>query len=690
MKHGHARARSRTSRLITPIVVFALTAIGLVAVSTSALAAPTTTSTAVALAGNGDIGSVTSSYNPGGTSDGTLNASATLDTSLSWAQPALINVSYDPNLVRQGRSLDPTVSYTRVLPGTMTATYTLSADACVYVAGSCIGFSVTGITFNASGPCALLAGGSNYTCNLTSNSITLFEPCPGAFGTSICPLSPKVSAALVSTVTITPAALNTVRTALFAGTPGGTNSLALGESPIVDPLAISCSAAVGDDLTYQLGDFSTMPSVSVATGVQFTIQISAPVPAPITFPYITVASPTVPIDTVSNTLNVGAPGFALDFGAVQHNNIPPTLTVNPPTPQPGTEGSPIFFSASATGPCAAGATYVWTYSDGGHEYGASTQHTFPDDGVWSGNVTVTDTTGLTASSDFSVTVNNVAPAVVVVPAAATIQWGRDLTVQAQAVAASLVDQSTLTYQWNFADNTPVVTGGASQTHEWAQPGTYTPSVTVCDDGGGCTTQTFSLTVTKRATSIGYTGDTGGTFSASTNLSASLVDQFGQAVNGRSVAFTLGGSPAGSALTNAAGTASETTTVGLVAGSYPVAASFAGDALYLASGPAANTYAVVAMGSKLTYTGSTFGSPNKSVALSATVTDALGRPLSGQVVTFKVGSQTASATTNASGVAATTLVLTQKPGIYPLTASWPGIANEYLPASASSSFSLNKK
>jgi hypothetical protein len=685
MKHDPARSRSRIARLIVPILTLTITAVAIVALPASASAAPTTTSTAVALAGNGDIGSVTSSFN-----DGTLVASATLDTSLSWAQPALINVTYDPNLVRQGRSLDPTVSYTRALPGTMTATYAVSASACVNFGGSCIGISFGPINFTASGPCALLAGGSNYTCALTSNSITVFQLCPDIAGTSTCPLAPEVNASLVSTITVTPAALNTMRTAFFAGTAAGTDSLALGEQPLVDPLAITCGAAVGDDLTYQLGNLATIPGVSVSTGVQFDIKVSEPIPAPFTFPYVSVDTVTVPIDTVSNALNVTAPGFTLDLGAVAHNNIPPTLTVSPPTPQPGAEGSPIFFGASATGPCAAGSTFVWTFSDGGHEFGPSPQHTFPDDGVWSGNVTVTDTTGLTASSDFSVTVNNVAPAVVVLPATATIQWGRDLTVQAQAVAASLVDQSTLTYQWNFADNTPVVTGGASQTHQWAQPGSYTPSVMVCDDGGGCTTQTFSLTVIKRATSIGYTGDTSGTFSAATNLSASLVDQYGHAVNGRTVAFTLGGAPAGSALTNSVGTASRTATVGLLAGSYPITASFGGDSLYLASGPASTAYSVAPMASKLAYTGSTFGGPNKSVALSATVTDALGGALSGVVVTFKLGSQTVMATTNGTGVAATTLVLTQKPGIYAITASWPGVTNEYLPASASSSFSLNKK
>jgi hypothetical protein len=77
-------------------------------------------------------------------------------------------------------------------------------------------------------------------------------------------------------------------------------------------------------------------------------------------------------------------------------------------------------------------------------------------------------------------------------------------------------------------------------------------------------------------------------------------------------------------------------------------------------------------------------------VSAKVVDALGRPLAGYVVTFVIGSQQTTATTNSSGVAATTIVLNQKPGFYPLTASWPGDSGKYLGDSTSAQFSLNKK
>jgi len=116
----------------------------------------------------------------------------------------------------------------------------------------------------------------------------------------------------------------------------------------------------------------------------------------------------------------------------------------------------------------------------------------------------------------------------------------------------------------------------------------------------------------------------------------------------------------------------------------------GSALFDADNSATVPFAVSEMASKITYTGGLKGAPNKSTAVSAKVVDALGRPLAGYPVTFVIGSQSVTATTNSSGVAATQIVLTQKPGFYPLTASWAGDSGKYQGDSTSAQFSLNKK
>jgi hypothetical protein len=64
---------------------------------------------------------------------------------------------------------------------------------------------------------------------------------------------------------------------------------------------------------------------------------------------------------------------------------------------------------------------------------------------------------------------------------------------------------------------------------------------------------------------------------------------------------------------------------------------------------------------LVYTGDGVEQYSDQQLLTATLTDQTnGQPISGKTVTFKIGTQSASATTNASGVASTTLILNQDP------------------------------
>ena len=610
---------------------------------------------------------------------GSLSGTATADMSMDWSQVASVKVDWTDNLVRQGRSLDPTVTYSRPVPGSMTIHYNVSASL------SWDSFISVGVSagIDATGPCDLKAGGIDYVCHLTSDDVGILDPGLAALG------SPYVDAALTADVTVTPQQIDTLRTVTFAGTPAGTSTLHLQESPITDTLAVPCSAGAGDDLGYQLGTLTTTDALSVVTGIDF--KVGAIVPNPVTaIPGIKVqfTDQNVPLGTTPGSIDMSGDGSSTSMGAIQPNNIAPVVSVAPSFS--GNEGTPIAFSATATGPCAAGGSYKWSFSDGTHEFGAAPNHTFTDSGPYTGNVKITDTTGLTNTADFSVDVANLPPNVVVVPSAPTIKWGRPLTLQAQAVDPGTGDQPYLTYAWNFGDGTPIVTGGTSQTHQWALPGVYSGSVQVCDNDGGCTTQPVTVTVQKRDTSIGYVGDTGAAYSGNASVAASLVDEFGQGVNGVGVDFAFDGSSIGAAMTDLNGHAARSVPVSLLAGAHTASASFAGNALYNASGPSSSAFAVSTMSTKLTYTGATKGAPNKAAPLSATLTDALGRPLAGRTITFVVGSQSVTAVTNASGVASVNLVLTQKPAYYPLTVSWPGEASKYNASTTSMSFSLNKK
>jgi hypothetical protein len=197
---------------------------------------------------------------------------------------------------------------------------------------------------------------------------------------------------------------------------------------------------------------------------------------------------------------------------------------------------------------------------------------------------------------------------------------------------------------------------------------------------------------KRNTTTGYLGDTTGIYDTPGTLSASLFDEFGQAVNGRTVTFQIGTDGPLTALTNSSGIATKSYTPTLAAGTYTGSSTFAGDALYNLS-TSSNSFAVARKATSTTYTGATAGGPNKTIVLSAVLKDATGKPLVGRTITFHLGTQTATALTDANGVAATSLQLAQKNGTYTVSATFQTAgtdATKYLGSAQSTVFYLQVK
>lgn len=94
--------------------------------------------------------------------------------------------------------------------------------------------------------------------------------------------------------------------------------------------------------------------------------------------------------------------------------------------------------------------------------------------------------------------------------------------------------------------------------------------------------------------------------------------------------------------------------------------------------------------EVTYTGDTSGVYSDPINLEAVLIETLtGLPIADRLIVFTVGSQTASAVTDADGVASTTLILDQPAGLYEVTAVFEG-DEQYLDSSASSEFTLLKE
>ena len=103
-----------------------------------------------------------------------------------------------------------------------------------------------------------------------------------------------------------------------------------------------------------------------------------------------------------------------------------------------------------------------------------------------------------------------------------------------------------------------------------------------------------------------------------------------------------------------------------------------------------TVTVLTRSTTLTYTGAITGAYSDVVTLSATLTDNNSSAgINGKTITFTIGSQSATATTNASGVATTTLLLTQAPGNYNVATAFAGDVT-YLPSNDSDPFTITAK
>jgi hypothetical protein len=119
----------------------------------------------------------------------------------------------------------------------------------------------------------------------------------------------------------------------------------------------------------------------------------------------------------------------------------------------------------------------------------------------------------------------------------------------------------------------------------------------------------------------------------------------------------------------------------------------------ANGCSKNAFTTVAINKRptsLVYSGSVTSQYSDQITLTATLSDISGQlpaiSLSGRTITFTVGSQSATATTNNLGIATTALVITQAPGtVSTVNASFNGTSDpSYLSSNDSDPFSITKE
>jgi PKD domain len=521
-----------------------------------------------------------------------LGAGATIKAQASWNNPSTVGLQYSAGKLRHGATLDLSDTLTPGA-GTVKLDYSVSATVGLYGSpeessdlscavvvvsnASCNGWVPTTDTTEVGPikesdtiPCTMpLPGDSPRTCSKTK-SITLWKGSLFEFA------SAEVKLILDESVTVTGSGVSSVRIAVVSGGQSITNNTLNfgGSSPstVSDPIQIGCSQPVGADLLYSLTSNSFTAEPATYSGdVKLGLSAEA-----FGFGGEVTTGPLVSSTGADlGPISLSAPEEQVDLGPVLANNVAPTA--NAGGPYEGVEGTPITFNGTgSTSVCGfKNLTLVWKFSDGGVAYGAEPQHTFLGPGTYSGLLTATDADGNVATTTFNVNVANLPPIANAGPNMSS-EWGVPVTLNGSAVDPGTNEQPFLTYNWSFGDGSPSASGGASVTHTYAAPGTYTGTFTACDPENACGSSTTQVVVSKRATTTSYTGPNKSTPSKNIALSATVIDDKGQAVPGRIVTFTLG-SQSISSTTSSSGVTSATLKLNQKKGTYTVTATFAPEA-----------------------------------------------------------------------------------------------------------------
>ncbi|MBS2936688.1 PKD domain-containing protein [Nocardioides sp. J2M5] len=122
-------------------------------------------------------------------------------------------------------------------------------------------------------------------------------------------------------------------------------------------------------------------------------------------------------------------------------------------------------------------SYEWSFSDGDEAGGPTPQKDFAASGTYDVTLTVTDDGGLSSSTTKQVTVvkPNVAPTADFTMTCAFLACDLDAT------ASSDPDGTVTDWAWDFGDGAHG--SGATTSHAYASPGTYTATLVVTDDQG---------------------------------------------------------------------------------------------------------------------------------------------------------------------------------------------------------------
>ena len=233
-----------------------------------------------------------------------------------------------------------------------------------------------------------------------------------------------------------------------------------------------------------------------------------------------------------------------------------TITAQGPVANAGgpytgkTETAVTFNGSGSSDPQGEALTYVWNFGDNSTGTGLNPSHTYTAPGTYTVSLTVTNTSNLTATATATAIIAAQPPTA---NAGGPYANKTETALTFNGSGSSDPQGETLTYTWNFGDNS---TGtGVSPTHIYTAPGTYTVSLIVTNTSKLNSTASTTATIAAQppvANAGGpYTGGIGAIFTFSGNGSSDPQGEtltyawnFGDGTTGTGInpthAYTAGG------------------------------------------------------------------------------------------------------------------------------------------------------